>query len=127
MKPRRVMRIGAVQGCADRGSNVDAYAMITVKTCWGSDLRYRPVSVNDANAAGKMDGMHESGETEAGDAGGGGGGGGCAAGDASPDVRYLTGFTGSSGAVALAGGRAALFTDGRYTTQAKAEAAGCGS
>ncbi len=39
-----------------------------------------------------------------------------------PDVRWLTGFTGSSGAVALRGGRAALFTDGRYTSQAKAEA-----
>ena len=41
-----------------------------------------------------------------------------------PDVRYLSGFTGSSGAVALAGGRAVLFTDGRYTSQAKAETAG---
>jgi Xaa-Pro aminopeptidase len=41
-----------------------------------------------------------------------------------PDVRYLTGFTGSSGAVALVGGRAALFTDGRYATQARAEAEG---
>jgi Xaa-Pro aminopeptidase len=41
-----------------------------------------------------------------------------------PDVRYLTGFTGSSGAVALVGGRAVLFTDGRYTSQAKAEAIG---
>jgi len=41
-----------------------------------------------------------------------------------PDVRYLSGFTGSSGAVALVGGRAALFTDGRYRTQAKAEAEG---
>jgi Xaa-Pro aminopeptidase len=41
-----------------------------------------------------------------------------------PDVRYLSGFTGSSGAVALVGGRAALFTDGRYTTQARAEAQG---
>jgi Xaa-Pro aminopeptidase len=41
-----------------------------------------------------------------------------------PDVRYLSGFTGSSGAVALAAGRAALFTDGRYTSQAKAETAG---
>jgi Xaa-Pro aminopeptidase len=41
-----------------------------------------------------------------------------------PDVRYLSGFTGSSGAVALVGGRAVLFTDGRYTTQAKAEAEG---
>jgi Xaa-Pro aminopeptidase len=45
-----------------------------------------------------------------------------------PDVRWLSGFTGSSGAVAL--GRngsalfAALFTDGRYTAQARAEAAG---
>ena len=41
-----------------------------------------------------------------------------------PDVRYLSGFTGSSGAVAVVGGRAVLFTDGRYATQAKAEAEG---
>ena len=41
-----------------------------------------------------------------------------------PDVRWLTGFTGSSAAVALAKGKAALFTDGRYTAQARAEAAG---
>jgi len=41
-----------------------------------------------------------------------------------PDVRYLSGFTGSAGAVALAGGHAALFTDGRYTAQAKAEVRG---
>ncbi|MGH9596154.1 MAG: M24 family metallopeptidase, partial [Edaphobacter sp.] len=41
-----------------------------------------------------------------------------------PDVRYLCGFTGSNGALAIANGRAVLFTDGRYTTQAKAEAAG---
>jgi Xaa-Pro aminopeptidase len=41
-----------------------------------------------------------------------------------PDVRYLSGFTGSSGAVALVGGRAVLFTDGRYTSQAKAETSG---
>ena len=41
-----------------------------------------------------------------------------------PNVRYLSGFTGSNGAVALAGGQAALFTDGRYTAQAKAEARG---
>ena len=41
-----------------------------------------------------------------------------------PDVRYLSGFTGSSGAVAIAGRRAVLFTDGRYTTQARAEARG---
>lgn len=40
-----------------------------------------------------------------------------------PDVRWLSGFTGSNGAVAMVGGRAALFTDGRYTAQAKAEAA----
>ena len=39
-----------------------------------------------------------------------------------PDVRWLTGFTGSSGVVVLRGGRAALCTDGRYTTQARAEA-----
>src|ERR1700693_760156 len=41
-----------------------------------------------------------------------------------PDVRYLSGFTGSNGALVLAVGRAVLFTDGRYTAQAKAEAAG---
>src|SRR5260370_983151 len=41
-----------------------------------------------------------------------------------PDVRYLCGFTGSNAVLALAGGRTALFTDGRYTAQAKAEAAG---
>jgi Xaa-Pro aminopeptidase len=40
------------------------------------------------------------------------------------DVRWLSGFTGSSGAVALGRAGAALFTDGRYTTQARAEAAG---
>jgi Xaa-Pro aminopeptidase len=40
------------------------------------------------------------------------------------DVRYLSGFTGSSGAIALMRSGSALFTDGRYTTQAKAEAAG---
>jgi Xaa-Pro aminopeptidase len=39
-----------------------------------------------------------------------------------PDVRYLSGFTGSSGAVALVGGRAALFTDGRYAAQARSQA-----
>ncbi len=41
-----------------------------------------------------------------------------------PDVRYLSGFTGSSAAVVLLGGRAVLFTDGRYTAQAKQEVAG---
>ena len=40
------------------------------------------------------------------------------------DVRWLSGFTGSSGAVAMAKGKAALFTDGRYTSQAKAEVGG---
>ena len=39
-----------------------------------------------------------------------------------PDVRWLTGFTGSNGAAALIGGRAVLFTDGRYAEQARAEA-----
>jgi Xaa-Pro aminopeptidase len=53
-----------------------------------------------------------------------------------PDVRWLSGFTGSSAALALgcrggpgkgsgrSGARAVLFTDGRYTAQAKAEATG---
>lgn len=41
-----------------------------------------------------------------------------------PDVRYLCGFTGSNAALVLAGTRAVLFTDGRYTAQVKAEAAG---
>ncbi len=47
-----------------------------------------------------------------------------------PDVRYLSGFTGSSGALLLskpqgsARLQATLFTDGRYTSQAKAEAIG---
>ncbi len=41
-----------------------------------------------------------------------------------PDVRYLTGFTGSSAAVLVGAGEAILFTDGRYTEQAKAEIEG---
>jgi Xaa-Pro aminopeptidase len=41
-----------------------------------------------------------------------------------PDVRYLCGFTGSNAALVVAGARAVLFTDGRYTSQAKSEAAG---
>ncbi len=41
-----------------------------------------------------------------------------------PDVRYLSGFTGSNAALVLARDRAVLFTDGRYTAQAKAEAGG---
>lgn len=35
--------------------------------------------------------------------------------------RWLTGFTGSAGIVVLAGGKAELVTDGRYTLQAAAE------
>jgi Xaa-Pro aminopeptidase len=41
-----------------------------------------------------------------------------------PDVRYLCGFTGSNGVLVLSGTRSLLFTDGRYTLQAKAEAVG---
>ena len=40
------------------------------------------------------------------------------------DVRYLCGFTGSNATLVLAGAKAVLFTDGRYTGQAKAEAVG---
>jgi Xaa-Pro aminopeptidase len=38
-----------------------------------------------------------------------------------PDVRYLTGFTGSNAGLALTRFRARLFTDGRYKTQAAEE------
>ena len=38
-----------------------------------------------------------------------------------PNVRYLCGFTGSSAALALAPSGSVLFTDGRYTEQARAE------
>jgi Xaa-Pro aminopeptidase len=41
-----------------------------------------------------------------------------------PDIRYLSGFTGSNGALVLHGGRGTLYTDGRYTAQAKSEAVG---
>ena len=41
-----------------------------------------------------------------------------------PDVQYLCGFTGSNAALVLAGTKAVLFTDGRYTSQARLEAAG---
>lgn len=41
-----------------------------------------------------------------------------------PDVRYACGFTGSNAALAIARRGARLFTDGRYTTQAKAEVEG---
>src|SRR5271157_3681496 len=36
-----------------------------------------------------------------------------------PDVRYLCGFTGSNAALGVTTTRATLFTDGRYTVQAK--------
>ena len=41
-----------------------------------------------------------------------------------PDVRWLCGFTGSNAALAVTGTKAALFTDGRYTTQAREETRG---
>ena len=44
-----------------------------------------------------------------------------------PDVRWLSGFTGSNAALVVLcgkGPRTVLFTDGRYTAQAKAETAG---
>lgn len=40
------------------------------------------------------------------------------------DIRYLSGFTGSSAAVAVTRRRARLFTDGRYQEQALAEVVG---
>jgi Xaa-Pro aminopeptidase len=40
-----------------------------------------------------------------------------------PDIRYLTGFTGSSAALAVTKRAVRLFTDGRYAAQAAAEAA----
>jgi Xaa-Pro aminopeptidase len=41
-----------------------------------------------------------------------------------PDVRWLCGFTGSNAALAVTATKAVLFTDGRYTVQAKEEARG---
>jgi Xaa-Pro aminopeptidase len=44
-----------------------------------------------------------------------------------PNVRYLSGFTGSSGVLAMAAGklpRLAFFTDGRYTQQAREQVKG---
>src|SRR5690349_4633406 len=38
-----------------------------------------------------------------------------------PNVRYLTGFTGSNGLVVLAAGTEILYTDPRYTIQASQE------
>jgi len=40
------------------------------------------------------------------------------------DVRWLCGFTGSNAALAVTGTKAELFTDGRYTTQAREETRG---
>ncbi len=39
-----------------------------------------------------------------------------------PNVFYLCGFSGSAGALIVEAGRATLFTDGRYTAQAREEA-----
>lgn len=41
-----------------------------------------------------------------------------------PDVRWLCGFTGSNAALAVTASKAVMFTDGRYTTQAKQETRG---
>ena len=41
-----------------------------------------------------------------------------------PNVRYLCGFTGSSGVLALAPSGSVFLTDGRYTQQARAEVVG---
>ncbi|MFZ0821921.1 MAG: aminopeptidase P family protein [Candidatus Acidiferrales bacterium] len=38
-----------------------------------------------------------------------------------PNIYYLTGFTGSAGVLYVEAGRATLFTDGRYTVQAREE------
>lgn len=41
-----------------------------------------------------------------------------------PNIRYLCGFTGSAGILAIEHGRARFFTDGRYTQQARDEVHG---
>jgi Xaa-Pro aminopeptidase len=41
-----------------------------------------------------------------------------------PNVRYLCGFSGSSGVLVLAASGSVFFTDGRYTEQARAEVVG---
>ncbi len=41
-----------------------------------------------------------------------------------PDVRYLTGFTGSNAAVVVTSRASVLVTDGRYSVQARAEVSG---
>jgi Xaa-Pro aminopeptidase len=43
-----------------------------------------------------------------------------------PDIRYLCGFTGSGGALAVTRRAARLFTDGRYTAQAQEEVQAAG-
>lgn len=42
-----------------------------------------------------------------------------------PNILYLTGFSGSAGALLVEPGRCTLFVDGRYKVQARQEAAGC--
>src|SRR5580704_8703767 len=41
-----------------------------------------------------------------------------------PNIRYLCGFTGTSGVLAILETKAVFFTDGRYTEQARAEIRG---
>jgi Xaa-Pro aminopeptidase len=41
-----------------------------------------------------------------------------------PNIRYLCGFTGSSGALVISEARSVFLTDGRYTEQARAEVQG---
>ena len=41
-----------------------------------------------------------------------------------PDVVYLCGFTGSNAVLAITGNRAVMYTDGRYTAQAKEQVRG---
>ena len=41
-----------------------------------------------------------------------------------PNIRYLIGFTGSAGVIAVVKGKLTFFTDGRYTAQAKEEVDG---
>ncbi|MGA3028756.1 MAG: Xaa-Pro peptidase family protein [Bryobacteraceae bacterium] len=44
---------------------------------------------------------------------------------APPNVRYLSGFTGSNALLLVESGRSTLFTDPRYTIQASEETSGC--
>ena len=41
-----------------------------------------------------------------------------------PNIRYLCGFTGSAGVLAVTARKVAFFTDGRYTSQARSEVKG---